>query len=263
MFTRLRVHRHIQQHAIRVHQSDMASLPHKRHRRPLHNRHPHPVRQKPHHRRMRHPRQPLQLRPPLLQRNRKDIPVHVPAKDPQQLRPRHMRVPFKFNRRRRRNHKPFIVQQVALRHQIHRRSHPKTSQQHKSGKDPAPLRRRQPTKSNPNPAPSSRHRRIVILKRIVRKILNQSRRSFLFGAATTRRGPPDPEAYLCSGASSTAVPRFDTASLCRKPEQGRENRHPENNLPQPVPAPTSSACTLSGTHPNIPLPSRSYFALSF
>jgi hypothetical protein len=40
--------------------------------------------------------------------------------------------------------------------------------------------------------------------------------------------------------------------LCRTPEQGRENRHPENNLPNPRSAPTSSACTLSGTHPTIP-----------
>src|SRR6202000_2171360 len=77
----------------------------------------------------------------------------------------------------------------------------------------------------------------------------RSRRSFRFGAADTLRGPAASEAYLSSGASSTAVPRFDTTSLCRKPEQGRENRHPENNLPNARTTPTYYACTLSGTNP--------------
>ena len=89
--------RHIQQHAVRVHQTNMASLPHKRHRRPLHNRHAHPVRQQTHHRRALHPRQPLQLRPSLRQRNIEDIPLHISAKDAQQLRPRQMAVALNLN----------------------------------------------------------------------------------------------------------------------------------------------------------------------
>ena len=149
----------------------MAPLPHKRHRRPLHNRYPHPVRQQPHHRRMRHPRQLLQFCPSLLQRNRKDIPLHIPAKDTQQLRPRHMRIPFKLNRGRRRNHKPFIMQQITLRHQINRKAKPKQQQPPHT-----------PAKTRPhfvfgNPRNLSRtsrlpaHRRsIIVVIRIVRKI---------------------------------------------------------------------------------------------
>src|ERR1700760_2220654 len=57
----------------------------------------------------------------------------------------------------------------------------------------------------------------------------RSLRSLRFGVAEARRGRADSEAYLSSGASSTAVPRFENISLCRKPEQGRENRHSEDN----------------------------------
>ncbi len=77
----------------------------------------------------------------------------------------------------------------------------------------------------------------------------KSRRSFRFCEAEALRGPADSEAYLSSGASSTPVPRFENTSLCRKPEQGRENRHLEHNPPNDRPGPTSSVCTLSGTHP--------------
>src|SRR3984885_8439262 len=80
----------------------------------------------------------------------------------------------------------------------------------------------------------------------------KSRPNFLFCEVETRRGPADSEAYSRSGASSTAVPRFENTSLCRKHEQGRENRHPENNPPTHHPGPSSSGCTLSGTHPFAP-----------
>jgi hypothetical protein len=77
----------------------------------------------------------------------------------------------------------------------------------------------------------------------------RSRRNLRFAESETLCGLAVSETYLSSGASSTAVPRFDTALLCRKPEQGRENRHPENNPPYTHPSSTSFPCTLSGTHP--------------
>jgi hypothetical protein len=115
---------------------------------------------------MGHPRQPLQLRTPLRQRNRKDIPLHIPAKDPQQLRPRHMRIPVKLNRRRRRNHKSLIVQQVTPRRQERSRCRSKKYQQHATSKDPSPLRRRQSAKPDSNPRTPATHRQILILIRL-------------------------------------------------------------------------------------------------
>ena len=49
------------------------------------------------------------------QRNLEDIPLHILAKDAQQLRPRQMRIPLNLNRRRCRNHKLLIVQQITPR----------------------------------------------------------------------------------------------------------------------------------------------------
>src|SRR5579871_5714618 len=81
----------------------------------------------------------------------------------------------------------------------------------------------------------------------------KSRRSFLFGATEVRRGAENSGAYSRSGVSSTAVPRFEDPLLFRKPEQGRENRHPDYILPTPRKIPSSSRRTHSGTHqqPNL------------
>ena len=119
-----------------------------------------------------------------------------------------------------------------------------------TSRNPSPLRRRQPAKPHPHSRLPPSRQELIVLNTVVRKIFAQIAPQLLRSAQPTPvAAPPDSEAYSCSGASSTAVPRFENTSLCRKPEQGRENRHPDYNLPQPPSSPSSSARTLSGTHP--------------
>src|SRR5215813_12266710 len=54
-----------------------------------------------------------------------------------------------------------------------------------------------------------------------------SRRIVLFGATGPLSDSTISVAYSGSGASSTVIPRLEDPSLLRKPEQGRENRHPD------------------------------------
>ena len=95
---------------MRVHQADLSTLAHKRHRCPFRNLHPHPVRQQTHYGRVLHPGQLLQLRPTLRQRHGQDIAVNVLAKDAEQLRPRQVIVALDLYGRRGRNDQPAIPQ---------------------------------------------------------------------------------------------------------------------------------------------------------
>src|SRR4051812_20678061 len=71
----------------------------------------------------------------------------------------------------------------------------------------------------------------------------------LYGVAEPLAGLAVFEACCGSGASSTPIPRLEDSSLFRKPEQGRENRHPDYIPHNASPKPQLPSCTLSGTHP--------------
>ena len=81
--------RHVEQHAIRVHKSDLLAMANKRHRLPLHQRDPNLVRQEAHHRGLLYPWNLFEFFAAIGDRDKKDIASDVFAEDWQQFSARH------------------------------------------------------------------------------------------------------------------------------------------------------------------------------
>ncbi len=122
-----------------------------------------------------------------------------------------------------------VTPAAILPHRV--RGNPSTTRLRKPSRalPPSPARRRTDKSSSGRPVSKSSDPKLSSPKPPP-KLRPDSVWTSLRNALATRRGPLLPETYLCSGASSTAEPRFAdnfiVKSFRRTPEQGRENRHP-------------------------------------